>query len=242
MSTKIIAKNSKLQNYRMYIDGRWEDSESRELLDVVNPATERVVARISKGTREDAKRALEAAAHAQEKWEDLAPVNRAAYLFKIARLIRRDSEKLARIITSEQGKPLYEARLEVEGAAQNFEFYAEYARRIEGDVLPSDFAKQSIMILRLPIGVVSCITPWNFPSSTVARKIAPALITGNTVVSKPSSITPLSSIELAKLAEEARLPRGVLNVVVGSGSDVGDELTTNKITGHNSKISPIPRI
>jgi acyl-CoA reductase-like NAD-dependent aldehyde dehydrogenase len=220
-----------MKQFKMYINGQWVDSENSELMDVINPANGRTFARVSKGTRQDAKKALEAAARAQPKWEDLAPLKRATFLFKLAQLIRRDNERLARVLTSEQGKPLYESRLEVEGAAQNFEYYAEYARRIEGDVLPSDFARQTIMILRLPIGVVASITPWNFPSATVARKLAPALITGNTVVTKPSSNTPLSTIEMVKLSEEAGFPKGVLNVVVGSGSDVGDELVSNSITG-----------
>ncbi len=222
---------SNLRHYKMYIDGEWTDSEAGELLNVINPANEKVFATAPMGTREDAKKALDAAAHAQPKWEELAPIQRAAFLFKIAQLIRRDKERLARILTAEQGKPLYESGLEIEGSAQNFEYYAEYARRIEGDVLPSDFPGQSIMILRLPIGVVASITPWNFPSSTVARKLAPALITGNTVVTKPSSNTPLSTIEMMKLAEEAGIPKGVLNVVIGSGSEVGDELVTNNVSG-----------
>src|SRR5487761_291867 len=222
---------SKIRHYKMYINGEWVDSSRGDLLKVMNPANERIIATVPEGTRDDAKRALDAAAHAQPKWEELAPIQRASYLFKIAELIRRDKERLARILTAEQGKPLYESRLEVEGSAQNFEYYAEFARRIEGDVLPGDFPRQSIMILRLPIGVVAAITPWNFPSSTVARKIAPALITGNTVVTKPSSNTPLSAVEMIKLSEEAGLPRGVLNVVVGSGSEVGDELVTNSTTG-----------
>ncbi len=104
-----------------------------------------------------------------------------------------DKERLARILTSEQGKPLFESRLEIEGAAQNFRYYAEFARRLQGDLLPSDYPKQSIMILKLPVGVVASITPWNFPSSTVARKLAPAIIAGNAVVTKPSSNTPLST-------------------------------------------------
>jgi len=234
MSTSPKAKSlsaSKVRHYKMYINGEWVDSEGGELLDVMNPANERVIATVPKGTRLDAKKALEAAARAQPKWEDLAPVKRASYLFKLAQLIRRDKERLAGVLTAEQGKPLYESKSEIEGSAQNFEYYAEYARRIEGDVLPSDFPRQSIMILKLPIGVVASITPWNFPSATVARKLAPALITGNTVVTKPSSNTPLSTIEIIKLAEEAGLPKGVLNAVIGSGSEVGDELVANKITG-----------
>jgi acyl-CoA reductase-like NAD-dependent aldehyde dehydrogenase len=223
--------DAEIQHYQMYVDSKWLDSESGELFNVVNPANEQVVAIVANGNRQDAKKALEAAACAQPKWEDLPPLKRASYLLRLAGFIRRDRERLAKILTVEQGKPLYEARLEIDGSAQNFEFYAEYARRIEGDLLPSDFRRQSIMILKLPIGVVASITPWNFPSSTVARKLAPALITGNTVVTKPSSNTPLSTIEMARLAEEAGFPKGVLNVVTGSGSEVGDELVTNKITG-----------
>ncbi|HZW57675.1 MAG TPA: aldehyde dehydrogenase [Nitrososphaerales archaeon] len=226
-----ISSEVKSQEYGMYIDGEWVRPRAGQSLDVVNPATEEVIAAVPKATREDVKRALEAAELAQGKWEDLSPLQRSKYLLKIAELIRRDRERLARILTAEQGKPLYESRSEIDGAATNFEYYAEFARRIEGDVLPSDYPKQSIMILKLPIGVVASITPWNFPSSTVARKLAPALITGNTIVTKPSSNTPLSTIELVKLAEQAGFPKGVLNVVTGSGSEVGEELITNKITG-----------
>src|SRR5207302_11051153 len=172
---------------------------------------------------------LEAARDAQPKWEDTPPIKRASFLFKIAQLIRRDKERLAETLTAEQGKPLFESRLEIEGSAQNFEYYAEYARRIQGDILPSDNVGQSIMILKLPLGVVASITPWNFPSATVARKLAPALITGNTVVTKPSSNTPLSTVELVRLADELGLPNGVLNLVIGIGDVVGDELGSDKI-------------
>jgi lactaldehyde dehydrogenase/glycolaldehyde dehydrogenase len=220
-----------LSHFKMFIGGEWTDSESGETQKVINPANDQVIATVPKGSRHDASRALETAARAQQAWEDLAPIKRASYLVKVAELIRRDKERLARVLTSEQGKPLYESRLEVEGAAQNFEYYAEFARRIEGDILPSDFPRQTVMILKLPIGVVASITPWNFPSATVARKLAPALITGNAVVTKPSSNTPLSTVELVKLCEEAGLPKGVLNLVIGSGSDVGDELVSNSLTG-----------
>ena len=214
----------------MYIGGKWKGSSSKEEMQVVNPATEDVIGTVPRGTRDDAKEALEAAQRAQPGWENLSPLQRSAYLFKIAELVKRDRERLARVLTAEEGKPLFESRLEVDGAAENFRYYAEFARRIEGDVLPSDNPGQTIMILRLPLGVVASITPWNFPSATVARKLAPALITGNTVVTKPSSNTPLSTIELAKLAEEAGLPGGVLNVVTGGGGTVGEELVTNPIT------------
>jgi acyl-CoA reductase-like NAD-dependent aldehyde dehydrogenase len=231
LQTRKNASRERIQAFKMFIDGEWIDSDNEETLEVINPTTEQAFATVPKATKEQVKGALEAAQKAQKKWEELAPLRRAQYLFKIAELIRRDRERLARILTKEQGKPIFESRFEIDGTAMNFQYYAEYARRIEGEVLPSDFAKQAIMILRLPIGVVASITPWNFPSSTVARKLAPALITGNTVVTKPSSNTPLSSVEIVKLAEEAGLPKGVLNLVTGSGSEVGDELVKNKITG-----------
>jgi acyl-CoA reductase-like NAD-dependent aldehyde dehydrogenase len=215
----------------MYVNGEWTGSSSEEEQGVVNPATEKVMTFVPKATREDARRALEAAQEAQKKWEELSPLERSKFLFRIADLIRENKERLSYILTAEQGKPLYESRMEIEGSATNFQYYAEFARRIEGDVIPSDYPRQSIMILKLPIGVVASITPWNFPSATVARKIAPALITGNAIVTKPSSNTPLSTIELAKLAEMARLPKGVLNVVTGAGSEVGTELASNSITG-----------
>src|SRR5437870_3787894 len=220
----------KVQSFGMYIDGEWVHSKSEDRIEVVRPSTERVIGRVPRGNREDVKEALEAPRRALPKWADTPPINRASFLFKIAQLIRRDKERLAEVLTREQGKPLFESRLEIEGSAENFEYYAEFARRIQGDVLPSDNPRQSIMILKLPLGVVASITPWNFPSAMAARKIAPALITGNTVVTKPSSNTPLSTVELVRLAEEAGLPKGVLNMVTGSGELVGDELVSNKLT------------
>jgi acyl-CoA reductase-like NAD-dependent aldehyde dehydrogenase len=226
-----VRHHSEVTPYRMYIDGEWIASNTQETIEVVNPASEQTIATVPKASRDEVKEALEAAEKAQPAWEDLSPLQRSKYMFKIAELIQRDRERLAAILTAEEGKPLYESRLEVDGSAENFRYYAEFARRLEGDVLPSDYPRQTVMILRLPIGVVASITPWNFPSATVARKLAPALITGNALVTKPSSNTPLSSIELVKLAEEAGLPKGVLNLVTGGGSTVGDELVSNPITG-----------
>jgi len=214
----------------MYVDGEWTQSSDHETFDVINPANERVIARVPSATANDAKRVLEVAQKAQAGWEDVPPIQRAKYLFEIADLVDENKEHLARVLTSEQGKPLYESRLEIAGTSENFRYYAEFARRIEGDVLPGDAHRQSVMILKLPLGVVVAITPWNFPSATVARKVAPALITGNTVVIKPSSTTPLSALELARLSEEAGLPKGVLNCITGGGSSIGNELVASPIT------------
>src|SRR5579864_4449372 len=220
-----------IAQFQMYINGEWRNSLSEDSIKVVNPSTEELFAAVPKATKEETKEAVDAAESAQSNWEDLSPLQRSGYLFKIAEFIEQDRERLARVLTQEQGKPLFESRSEIDGAATNFRYYAEFARRIEGDVLPSDYPKQTIMILKLPIGVVASITPWNFPSATVARKLAPALITGNTVVTKPSSNTPLSTIEMVRLMEEAGFPKGVVNVVTGPGSEIGEELAMNKITG-----------
>jgi acyl-CoA reductase-like NAD-dependent aldehyde dehydrogenase len=215
----------------MFIEGEWVRGSGEDVIEVINPATEEVIATVPKGTREDAKKALDSAKRAQQAWETTPPLKRASYMMNIARLIREDRERLARVLTSEQGKPLFESRLELDGSAAHFEYFAEFARRIEGDVLPSDNPAQTIMILKLPIGVVAAITPWNFPSAMVARKLAPALITGNSVVVKPSSNTPLSALEIVKIAEKAGIPKGVVNLVTGDGSEVGEELCGNKTTG-----------
>ena len=215
----------------MFIDGEWTRGTNEENIDVVSPVTEEVIATVPRGSREDAKKALDSARHAQIGWERLPPLKRASFMAKIAQLIRENRERLAEVLTSEQGKPLFESRLEVDGSAAHFDYFAEFARRIEGDLLPSDNPGQTVMILKLPIGVVAAITPWNFPSAMVARKLAPALITGNSVVVKPSSSTPLSAIEMVKLVEQAGVPKGVVNLVTGDGSEVGDELCGNKVTG-----------
>ena len=227
----VSMQSSAIRHERMFIDGDWVGGSGNETINVVNPVSESVIATVPKGTREDAKKALGSAQGAQPGWAELLPLQRATYMTKIAQLIRENRERMARVLTSEQGKPLFESRLEVDSSAAHFEYFAEFARRLEGDVLPSDSPEQTVMILKLPIGVVAAITPWNFPSAMVARKIAPALITGNAVVLKPSSNTPLSAVEVVKLVEQAGVPKGVVNLITGSGSDVGDELCGNKLTG-----------
>jgi D-glyceraldehyde dehydrogenase (NADP+) len=219
-----------VESKKIYVGGVWTTGSSQDSIKVVNPATEEVVATVPAATVDDAGAAVDAAEEAFDQWGSLAPLERAKYLFRAADEMDAVKEDLALTITTEQGKPLYEARLEVEGSIENLRYYAEFARRIEGDVLPSDYPNRSVMILRLPLGVVAAITPWNFPSAMVTRKVAPALITGNTVVVKPSSYTPLSAIKIVECFEKAGLPRGVLNLVTGSGSKVGTALVTNNKT------------
>jgi D-glyceraldehyde dehydrogenase (NADP+) len=215
---------------KMFIDGEWMQSVSHSTFRVVNPANEEVVADVQAGTPDDAKAALEAAQKAFDGWASLAPIERAKYLHRTADAMETVKQDLVTTLTMEQGKPLFEAKSEIEGSIENLRYFAEFARRIQGDVLPSDYPQRTVMILRLPLGVVSALTPWNFPSAMVTRKVGPALITGNTVVVKPSSYTPLSAIKIAQCFEKAGLPKGVLNLVTGSGATVGRELVTNSIT------------
>jgi lactaldehyde dehydrogenase / glycolaldehyde dehydrogenase len=216
--------------YQMHIDGQWMVGNSSGTIEVENPATEEIIATVPAGTREDSQRALEAAKRAQPNWAALPPIERAKLLHKLADLILVHSAHLARIVTLEQGKPLKEAIAEI-GATETFIRYAaESARRIEGDLLSSDNPEEEIWIRRVPYGVVVALTAWNYPSALAARKIGPALVAGNTVVLKGHECTPLSGLELAKLATESDFPPGVFNVVTGTGHTVGEALTTSPLT------------
>lgn len=215
---------------RMFIDGQWVDGDASETIEVENPASEETIATIPAGTVKDAQRALEAAKRALPEWADLPPIERAKLLHKLADAVIANRDHLARIVTLEQGKPLKEALGEI-GATENFIRYAaESARRIEGDIMPSDNPKEEVWIRRVPYGVVVALTAWNYPSALAGRKLGPALIAGNTVVLKGHECTPLSGLELARLAAEAGFPAGVFNVVTGTGRTVGEALTTSPLT------------
>lgn len=215
---------------QVFIDGEWVEGRSGERIDVMNPATEEVIDRVPACTREDARAALKAAAEAQERWENVPARERAQVVRRWADLIVAHRERLAQVVTAEEGKPLKEARDDVQGAAVYANYYADLARQIEGEVLPGEAADRTVMILKIPVGVVVGITPWNFPAAMVTRKAAPALVAGDGVVLKPSSTTPLTAIELVRLAEEAGVPSGLVNLVTGPGRTVGDELVSNPLT------------
>lgn len=209
--------------WTMLIDG--EEVGGAETRPVVNPATGETIAAVPEATTADVDRALAAARRAQPAWGAMAPIERAMVMRKVADLIRRDAEKLARIVVSEQGKPISEARGEVGGAAEFFSYFAEFARRIEGEILPSDVRDEQIWIQRVPVGVVVGIIPWNYPAALVSRKVAPAMIAGDTIVLKPHELTPLSALFMGRLFNEAGVPPGVVNIVTGGGKTVGERLT-----------------
>ena len=219
-----------VDRYRHFINGQWVASTGKDFIEVENPATEEIIAQVPNGTADDAERALEAAKAAQPGWEALPPVERGNLLRRLAQLILENRERLARLVVAEQGKPLAEARGEIDGTALYLTHAAEEARRMTGDILPSDNPDEQIWIQRAAYGVVVGLTAWNYPAALTARKMGPALIAGNTIVIKSHEGTPLSALEIAQLAQQAGLPPGVMNVVSGLGKTVGETLVRHPIT------------
>jgi lactaldehyde dehydrogenase/glycolaldehyde dehydrogenase len=219
------------RRYQNFVNGRFVDAQGSKTLTVENPATGQIVSEVPDSSADDAREAIALADKAQRLWEKLAPIERAGYLRRIAAGIRNDAEHLARVLSEEQGKPLDQARGEVNGTADYFDYTAEWARRVEGEVIPSDRPNEMELLLRQPIGVIGGIVPWNFPLYVLARKVAPALLMGNAIVVKPSEITPNSTLELGRIFDEAEVPAGVVNLVCGYGPVVGEELASNPLIG-----------
>ena len=217
-------------HYQMYIDGAWTDGRATGRLDVENPADESIVATVPMGTPADAQAALEAARRAQAPWAALPPIVRAGHVLELAAAVKRDRARLARVVTLEQGKPLDQAGGEIDAVVTFLTYAAENARRIEGDILPSDHPNEDVWIRRVPFGVVVGLTAWNYPAALAARKIGPALVAGNTIVVKGHEATPLSALEIARLAHEVGIPKGVLNVITGDGRAVGEALVRSPLS------------
>ena len=221
---------SKIKEYQLFIDGKWVTSTSGETIDIVSPSTEEVIARVQNGTVEEAEQALKAAEKAQKSWKKLPARSRAELLYKLADEIKADAEFLAELLVKEQGKLLKVARMEVAVTASFIEYACEGARRIEGDIVPSDNANEQIWIQKVPRGVVVAITAWNFPLALAGRKLGPALVAGNTIVLKPTSETPLATLELGNLAQKVGIPNGVINILTGPGREMGNALVASPIT------------
>lgn len=220
-----------MKELKMFIDGRFIEHESGKWIKVLNPSTEEVISLMPDGTVEDAKRAIDAAEKAQGQWERTPSIERAAYLTKIAAGIRKREKELTDIIVREGGKTQGLANVEVLFTADYIDYMAGWARRYEGEIIPSDRPRESIFLFKKAIGVTTGILPWNFPFFLVARKAAPALITGNTIVVKPSQLTPENAYVFAQIVEEVGLPAGVFNLVNGRGSVIGHELAANPKVG-----------
>jgi aldehyde dehydrogenase (NAD+) len=219
---------SKSKTFGILIGGSWLDSSSGKTFASVNPAdSSDVLGHFQHASLEETRQAVEAARSAQPGWGAAAPQKRADVLGRAAQLIEERAGELARLLTCEEGKTIAESTAEIKRTAANFRFYAAQAHLVAGETLPSDEPSTFLYTLREPVGVVSVITPWNFPTAIPSRKIAPALAAGNAVVFKPASLTPMMGIKLGELLVEAGLPPGVINVLTGAASVVGTEMVTN---------------
>ncbi|WP_106829521.1 aldehyde dehydrogenase [Parabacteroides pacaensis] len=220
-----------MKELKMYVDGQFVENKSGKWINVLNPSTEQVISRMPDGTVEDARMAIDAAEKSQEGWERLPSIERARYLVKIAEGIRKREKELTRIIVEEGGKTQGLANVEVLFTADYLDYMAGWARRYEGEIIPSDRPNESIFLFKKAIGVTTGILPWNFPFFLIARKVAPALLTGNTIVVKPSQQTPENAYVFAQIVDEVGLPKGVFNLVNGRGSVIGQELAANPKVG-----------
>jgi succinate-semialdehyde dehydrogenase/glutarate-semialdehyde dehydrogenase len=214
---------------RMYIDGKWIAADDGRTLGVINPATEEVISDVAYGGRKETRRALEAAAKAMPAWMKLTSWDRAKVLKKTAEIMRERADQIARTLTLEQGKPLAESKAEILHSADTFEWFGEEGKRAYGQVIPHSAQGKRHMTLKHPVGVVAAISPWNFPITLQARKIAPALAVGCTIICKPASQTPLCLIQLFEYMVEAGLPAGVANLVIGPAQEIADEFMENPI-------------
>ena len=222
-------KDNTLLRHQCFINGTWCDADTQQTLDVTNPATGCVIGTIPKMGTDETRRAIEAANAAQPLWRAKTASERSRILRKWFELILENQEDLAMIMTSEQGKPLAEARGEMTYAASFIEWFAEEAKRVYGDTIPSPRADARIVVVKEPIGVCVAITPWNFPAAMITRKAGAALAAGCTMVIKPATQTPFSALALVALAARAGVPAGVLSIVTGSAKEIGGEMTSNPL-------------
>jgi succinate-semialdehyde dehydrogenase/glutarate-semialdehyde dehydrogenase len=222
-------KDIRLFREACYVDGQWIHGSSETFINVDNPATGEIIGKVPSLGGEETRQAIEAAHRALKPWSAKTAKERSGILRRWFELVLENQEDLARLMTIEQGKPLTESRSEVLYGAAFLEWFAEEAKRIYGDTIPANQTDKRIVIVKQPVGVVACITPWNFPMAMITRKAAPALAAGCTVVIKPAEQTPFSALALADLAERAGVPRGVFNVITGNPIEIGAGLTSNPI-------------
>jgi succinate-semialdehyde dehydrogenase / glutarate-semialdehyde dehydrogenase len=232
IETKSASPSAELKDPRLfreacYIDGQWTHAVSRRTFDVDNPATLEIIGKVPSLDALETRRAIEAANSAFHAWRKRTAKERSVILRRWFDLMMENQEDLARLMTIEQGKPLAESRAEVSYAASFLEWFGEEAKRIYGDTIPQHQTDKRLMVIKQPVGVVACITPWNFPLAMITRKAGPGIASGCTVVLKPAEQTPFSALALAELAERAGVPKGVFNVITGDPKQIGGELTSN---------------
>ena len=227
MTTKFLLQDPDLFRQQAYIGGRWCDADNGATAEVNNPATGEILGTVPIMGRGETHRAIESARHAWTDWRRRPASDRSLLLRKWHDLMLANVDDLGKLMTAEQGKPLAEAKGEVAYAAGFIEWFAEEAKRVYGDTIPSPWADRRLVVIKEPIGVCAAITPWNFPAAMITRKLGPALAAGCTFVAKPAQATPFSALALAVLAERAGVPAGVFSVVTGSSREIGGEMTSN---------------
>lgn len=213
---------------KLLIDGKWTEAENKEMLHKYNPVDGTLLGDFPAASKNDVDSAIDAADKAFESWLSLGSVARSKYIYKAKELIEKSRQELEQLLMNENGKVSIEARQEVDGVIDQLQYYAEFARKITGDIVEGDTPTRKIFQHKVPFGVVVALTPWNFPAAMVARKLAPALLTGNTVVMKPSSDTPFTAEWIVRKFQEAGLPGGVINFVTGKGSEIGDYIVSHR--------------
>ena len=223
----MLQKTSHFQREANLINGEWVQADSGATIDVINPATGLKFGTVPKSGKAETRRAIEAADAAFQSWRQTSVLDRSKLLRKLHDAIMDNQQPLAELLTTEQGKSLAESKGEIAISAGYVLWFAEEARRTYGDVVPSPWKDRRILVTKEPVGVIAAITPWNFPSSMLSRKIAPALAAGCTAVIKPASQTPYSGLAWGVLCEEAGFPKGAVNVVTGSAGEIGDEICSN---------------
>ena len=226
---KLEIKNQSLFIEKAYIDGRWVDADDKSTLEVINPVNQEIIGQVPNCGADETNVAINAAAVAQKKWQKYPAKEKASILRNFYDLLCSNQDDLAKILTYEQGKPLAEAIGEIAYSASFIEWFAEEAKRVYGDLIPGHMHDRRTLVIKQPVGVVASITPWNFPSAMLARKVGPALATGCSLVCKPAKQTPFSALAFAYLAEEAGVPRGLLNVLTGNAQTIGKALTDSKV-------------
>ena len=226
---KLEIKNQSLFIEKAYIDGRWVDADDKSTLDVINPVNQQIIGQVPNCGAEETNVAINAAAEAQKKWQKYPAKEKASILRDFYDLLCSNQDDLAKILTYEQGKPLAEAIGEIAYSASFIEWFAEEAKRVYGDLIPGHMHDRRTLVIKQPVGVVASITPWNFPSAMLARKVGPALATGCSLVCKPAKQTPFSALAFAYLAEEAGVPKGLLNVLTGNAQTIGKALTDSEV-------------
>ncbi len=226
---KLEIKNQSLFIEKAYIDGRWVDADDKSTLDVINPVNQEIIGQVPNCGAEETNVAINAAAEAQKKWQKYPAKEKASILRDFYDLLCSNQDDLAKILTYEQGKPLAEAIGEIAYSASFIEWFAEEAKRVYGDLIPGHMHDRRTLVIKQPVGVVASITPWNFPSAMLARKVGPALATGCSLVCKPAKQTPFSALAFAYLAEEAGVPKGLLNVLTGNAQTIGKALTDSEV-------------